>query len=122
WSGLSGWQNLNPTLSDNVESLHIANVDGLPGDDILRYVATSDLTGRWDISSGGRTGWRTLATFSWPDTNPNSFFQPARLARSFVGNFNEWNNEDILLLDHERVSRLFSDGHSNFGIHSMWHR
>ncbi|MGA9525059.1 MAG: FG-GAP-like repeat-containing protein, partial [Myxococcaceae bacterium] len=42
WSGLSGWQNLNPTLSDNVESLHIANVDGLPGDDILRYVATSD--------------------------------------------------------------------------------
>jgi hypothetical protein len=117
-SGTSSWQPWNASLSDDLRPLLIANVDGLPGDDVLRYVATSPVSARWDVSSGGRGSWQTFASLSWPTSQFT--LAPAYTTRSFVGRFDVWNDADVLAVDFTRTSKLFSLGHSNFGPHSLY--
>ena len=112
WGGRSPWQKLNDKLADDLGTLLIGNVDGLPGDDIVRYVADSPVQGRWEMSSGGRGPWQTLGALTYPDELRTVY--PAYYMRSFIGRFDEWNGADVLALEYTRYTRLFSLGHANF--------
>jgi hypothetical protein len=118
WSARSGWQKLNDKLSGDLGELLIGDVDGLRGDDIVRYVAESAVTGRWEISSGGRSSWHTLGTVSYPDQSPLTI--PAKRMRSFIGKFDVWPGADILALEYTRYSRLYSKGHADFTPWGFW--
>lgn len=123
WSARSSWQPASG-LSDDLSSLFIANVDGLPGDDVVRYTATSYSNGRWDVSSGARTGWSTLASVSFPATSDSAdvcMRAPAYCATSYYGRFDDFPGADVLTLDRNtRTSRIFSKGHTNFGGHGLY--
>ena len=123
WNGTSPWQKLASNLNDDIRNVHIADVDGLPGDDIVRYVTTGLTSGRWDISSGGKTGWTTLASYSWPNNSQNQQLFVAARARTFVGRFDVWGKADLLTIDPPelgRTSRIFSAGHSSFAPHGLY--
>lgn len=123
WSARSSWQPASG-LSDDLSKLFIANVDGLPGDDVVRYTATSYTNGRWDVSSGARTGWSTLASVSFPataDTADVCMRVPAYCATTYFGRFDDFPGADVLTLDRNtRTSRIFSKGHTNFGDHGLY--
>src|SRR5438874_11216030 len=59
----------NPSLSDSLASVLITDLNGNGQDDILRWVATSEITGRWEVSWDGRTVWQSLAPVAWPITD-----------------------------------------------------
>jgi hypothetical protein len=56
--GRCAWQPLNPTLSDSLDGVHIADLDGKGTDDIVRGGAD----GNWQVSVGGRTAWQPLVS------------------------------------------------------------
>ncbi len=118
WSGTSAWSKLPSNLNEELPGLFIADVDGIPGDDILRYKVVSPVTGRWEISSGGATAWQTFATLTWPSNQSTQ--APAYTIRAFVGRFDAWANADLLAIDSTRTSRLFSAGHSNFAAYGLY--
>jgi hypothetical protein len=120
WDARSTWQPLNPTLSSSLASVFIGNVDGVPGDDIIRYVRENAISGRWDVSSGGAGPWTTLTSFSYPDTYPNQLLNPAAYMRTFVGRFDVWNGSDLLALEYSRGGRLFSAGHANLAAYGLY--
>jgi hypothetical protein len=115
----SPWQQWS-SLSEDPEQLLIADIDASPGDDILRYVATSPIAGRWEISSGGRTSFQTFATLGWPNTQVMTTLAPARSVRSLVGRFDVWNKADLLALDFTRRSQIFSAGSAAFAAHGRY--
>ena len=55
--GRSAWQPLNPTMSDSLDGVQIADLDGKGTDDIVRAV-----DGNWQVSVGGRTAWQPLVS------------------------------------------------------------
>jgi hypothetical protein len=120
WGARSPWQKLNDKLSGDLGTLLIGNVDGIPGDDIVRYVVESPIKGRWEMSSGGRGPWQTLGTLSYPDDLATLQAFPAYRMLSFIGRFDEWNGADVLALEYTRYGRLFSFGHNNFGPWGFW--
>jgi hypothetical protein len=120
WGGRSPWQKLNDKLSDDLGALLIGNVDGIPGDDIVRYVADSPVKGHWEMSSGGHGPWQTLGTLTYPDDLQLLQVYPAWYMHSYIGRFDEWNGADVLALEWTRYSKLFSWGHNNFGQWGFW--
>jgi hypothetical protein len=120
WGARSPWQKLNDKLSDDLGALLIGNVDGLPGDDIVRYVVDSPVKGHWEMSSGGHGPWQTLGSISYSGDPATVLAFPAGHMRSFIGRFDEWNGADILALEYTRYSRLFSMGHANFAQWGFW--
>lgn len=118
WGGITPWNSLNPSVTDSLENLLIGNVDGVPGDDVIRAVATSATTIRWDISSGGATPWQTLTTLTSEEPATSL---PVVSARHFVGKFDEFPNSDLLVIEGNRLGRLFSHAHSNMLRYGMWH-
>ena len=108
--GRSAWQPWT-ALNDDTHRVLIGSVDGIPGDDVLRYVMVSPTTGRWDISSGARTGWQTFAT---------STSLSAAQTIAFVGRFDGFPGADLLAIGGDRMSRIFSLGHANFTPHGLY--
>ncbi|HSO34038.1 MAG TPA: FG-GAP-like repeat-containing protein [Labilithrix sp.] len=116
WRGTSTWQPLNTSVNDPPQIL-IGNVDGLPGDDILKYVVVDANTARWEISSGGRGTWQTFATI----VVPGAFTQfPAARTRSILGNFDGLGSADLLAVDLTRKSSIFSQGKPAFAPYSLY--
>lgn len=120
WSARSTWAPAGAGLPGDVRNLYIADVDGLPGDDLIRYIPTNPTTGRWDISSGGRTRWQTLATYTGSVRPTITMPWPSASVRTFLGRFDAWANADVLAIDGARIGRLFSAGHSNFARHGLY--
>lgn len=118
FSATSAWQPWNPSLSDELAPLLVANLDGIPGDDVLRYVATSVTSGRWDISSGGKGNWQPFASRTWSASS--AFPAPAVTVRTYVGRFDPWANADVLAVDFTRTGALFSKGQTGFVAHSRY--
>ncbi len=112
WSGTSGWSKLPANLNDDVANLLIGNVDGVAGDDLIRYKPLDASSGRFEISSGGNTPWQTLSNISFEDTSV-TVFASARI-RPFIGNFDGLGTADVLAIDHHRAGRLFSPGRASF--------
>jgi hypothetical protein len=98
---------LASNLSDDLTSIRIGDVDGIPGDDMVRFVASGLHGGRWDVSSGGETGWQTLARLD-----------PAGVGRYFVGRFDAASGADVLAMDPDRKGHLRSSGGQGFAAYS----
>ena len=110
-NGTGEWEELNPKLSDELKpSLMIGDIDADGIDDIVRYSFSEDgLTGTWQVSWGGRTGWAPLSTLSLiPTQDPTDDPHPAKRVRSFVGRFNPWAGAaNVLAVDHERKGHIY---------------
>lgn len=107
-SGETGWQPLAARLTDDVSSLLIANVDGIPGDDMVRFVPIDRHNAKWEVSSSGVTGWQTLATMDW------------NIVFSFVGNFDTAAGAELLMVDASRQSRIRRAGSPTFRTHGLY--
>jgi hypothetical protein len=105
--GRTAWQPLNATMSDSLNNVQIADLDGKGRDDILRSV-----NGNWQVSAGGRTGSRPLVSsgvqfcglfghfdgskgapmlaFSWPEDMPGlatEAYRPSQIFSRTNGGF-----------------------------------
>ena len=120
WGGRSSWQPAGGGMNDDFTNVYVGNVDGQPGDDIIRY-STADkyYTGHWDVSSGARTSWQSLATYGFP-LDPGSDAGPAATANSYIGKFSGYPGADILMLDPTRMSKIFSLGHTSFSQYGVY--
>jgi hypothetical protein len=49
WSGRTAFQPTGAGQTDDVRNLYIANVDGIVGDDLVRYDVTTPTDGHWDL-------------------------------------------------------------------------
>ena len=125
-SGTGEWEELNPKLSDELKlSLMIGDIDADGIDDIVRYLPSEDgLTGTWQVSWSGRTGWAPLLTLSLVATkDPTDDPHPAKSARSFVGRFNPWAGAaNVLAVDNERKGHVYihAKGSAGFSPHSLY--
>jgi hypothetical protein len=109
WGGRTAWQSVGTGVNDDLSHVYVANVDGVPGDDVVRYTTPSFANGRWDVSSGARTGWSTLSSFTFPSvpgsTDPTLLY-PAAYARTFLGRFSGGAAADLLVVDAQRIGRI----------------
>jgi len=125
-SGTGEWEELNPELSDELKpSLMIGDIDADGIDDIVRYLSSEDgLTGTWQVSWGGRTGWVPLSTLSLVATkDPTDDPHPAKSVRSFVGRFNPWAGAaNVLAIDNERKGHIYihAKAGAGFSPHSLY--
>jgi hypothetical protein len=83
----------------------VADVDGLPGDDLVRYVSTGSSSGRWEVSSQGRNAFATLAT------------APAGDGLGFVGRFKGGAKADLIGVNASRMGQILSAGSKSFAPH-----
>ena len=119
-SARGAWAPMGSGLTDEPNSLFVADVDGTPGDDLVRYVVTSPTAGRWDVSSGGRTPWTTLASFTGTITPTPSNPSPASSVRTYLGRFAGLAKADVLALDSARLSWLTNPARSGFARHGLY--
>ena len=117
FGGRTQWQPWSSN-GDELEKLVIGNVDGIAGDDVLRYVIDSGTSGHWDISSGGRGSWRRFAAAMWP-TMPDDG-TPAYRTRSFIGRFDSATRPSLLSVDATRFGKRFDVGSNAFVAHSLF--
>jgi FG-GAP-like repeat len=113
WGATNTWQSTGSGLNDDFQNAYIGNVDGLPGDDLVRYVATDRLHGQWQISSGAKTHWQSFAWNTFPEPGSTAP-DPSLGARTFLGRFRTRATTDLLMIDDSRRSRIFSAGASGF--------
>ena len=117
-SGETDWQPLPSRLTDSLTALLIANVDGIPGDDMLRFVVVDRHNARWEISSGGATRWQTFATMEWPVLHVHGPL--SQTVFSFVGNFDNRRGADLLMVDSFRMSRIRRNTDQTFRPHGLY--
>jgi hypothetical protein len=110
WGGRSSWDELNPTVGDNLTKLRVGNIDKLPGDDIFRLTASGGKV-TLEVSSAGASHWLTVSTVEL-----GSFRQKA----AFVGYFDGFAGEDLLLVGQDRTGRIYSKAHSDFGPYGLY--
>lgn len=125
WSWSRGantaWAPLNTRYSSLGDVLMIANVDGLPGDDVIRFRHTSSVVGQLEVSSAGRGPWTKLVGVTWPivqvPNGPALQYNP----RFFAGRFGGAVSDSVLQLDTQgRFTRQFSSGQTSFLPHSLY--
>jgi hypothetical protein len=123
WSARTPWQATGSGLNDDLSRVVIANVDGVPGDDVVRYTATTFGDGRWDVSSGAHTSWHTRATYSWPTDSSSidpKVRAPALFARTFLGRFAGTPSADVLVVDAVRVGRISTSTSPALGGYGLY--
>ncbi|HET6980824.1 MAG TPA: FG-GAP-like repeat-containing protein [Myxococcaceae bacterium] len=114
WGATSPWQTLNSRLSDSIESLIIADIDGNGRDDIVRFKPTSPTSGRLEVSWDGRTDWQTLTHVDWP---PSATVPDLLL---FAGRFDGSPGAGILFVDQTRFARLYTYARGAFVPYSLF--
>jgi hypothetical protein len=112
WSGRGTGVEQPVSLSGDPASFLIADVDGIRGDDLVRYVVTTR-GGRWEVSSSARTSWQLIASLGSDE-------QEARLMRSFVGQSDRSPGADLLAADPQRLGRILSSGRQVFAAHGRY--
>lgn len=118
WGALSTWQPAGSGLNDDLSRVYVGNVDGVPGDDVIRYQYTGAGYGQWDVSSGARTGWAKLASVTLPVDGSNDDLdlrQPAAYAKTFLGHFSGGTTTDLLVVDPYRWGQLSTVANRAFG-------
>ena len=111
-------QPLPSGLTDDLSSLLIANVDGIAGDDMVRFVPVDRHNAKWEISSGGLTGWQTHATMEWPVLPPHGPL--SETVFSFVGKFDNPLGAALLMVDSSRMSRIRRSADRTFRTHGLY--
>ena len=57
WDARTTWQRAQSQPVVQPGSVFIGDVDGVPGDDIVRFVRENAISARWEVSSGGAGPW-----------------------------------------------------------------
>jgi len=120
WGARTTWKELNPTLSSSLANVFIGDIDGVKGDDIVRYVRSGPVSAKWEVSSGGAGPWVTLTSISYPNTIAMQYFNPSGRMTTFVGRFDIWQGADVLALEFTRGSRIFSKGHTDLAPYGLY--
>jgi hypothetical protein len=112
-SGTEPWQTLNPKLGDSLDGALIADVDGNGIDDVVRLgklgvLSTAPATtgfasyrATWQVSWDGRSDWNDLTTLTGIISLPLRLYP-------FAGRFDDNAGADLLLVDDDRLGRLYS--------------
>jgi hypothetical protein len=121
-SGLATWRPLNSRYTSLDGILAIANVDGLPGDDVIRLASASLNGGQLQVSSAGRGAWSNLAPMSWPShPDPITAVPTPYVPFLFAGTFVSATTDSLLQLDSkDRFTTQFSAGQPWFLPHSLY--
>jgi hypothetical protein len=119
-SARGGWEPWNPSLSDSLARVLIADLDGDRKADVVRYTATSPIRGTWEVSRDGRTGWQELASMSWPEIWREH--SPSARVRGYVGRFSApLGGQDLLSPDVlTRQGRLLNKAAKSFDFYSPY--
>jgi hypothetical protein len=122
WSGRTGFQPTGAGQTDDVRNLYIANVDGIVGDDLVRYDVTSPTDGHWDISSTAGRPWKLLASRSWPNTEENRRSYPSIRIVTYLGRFTPPSyGANLMFFDGtERVGMILDRATKTFAQHSLY--
>ncbi|MBK7862631.1 MAG: VCBS repeat-containing protein [Archangiaceae bacterium] len=107
WDARSPWDPVYNHYED-FSGMRVANVDGIPGDDLVRYTVLQPINGRWDVASGARGGWAFLTARAWPPLEPYLTFRPAQTMRWALGRFNGLTTASLLEVDFTRQSLIFT--------------
>ncbi|MDB4941506.1 MAG: Endonuclease/exonuclease/phosphatase [Labilithrix sp.] len=118
WNGTSPWQPASG-LSDDLGRVFVANVDGQPGDDVVRYVQDTGTKAHWERSSGARTPWVTFRSFAWPASSDPAFV-PAALTKTFVGRFGAGSAAGVLMVEPDRMSSFAGLTDAAFVPHALY--
>jgi hypothetical protein len=127
WSisdGATGsWQRLNSSLSDDVSTLYIADLDNNNIDDLIKLEVTARLvnpyieeTLTWWVSDDGRSPWRKLKTY----TLQRLAYGSALPLFAYAGRFGAAPGGGVLLTDHDRMGRFYSPGEIPVGASPGW--
>jgi hypothetical protein len=113
----SRWQRLNPYLSDDVRSLYIADLNNNNIDDILRVDVNRAPGGlvdqvTWWVSDDGRSRWRKLKSYALQAVGVPLF--------AYAGRFGAAPGGGVLLIDHERLGRFYSEAEIATGASPDW--
>jgi hypothetical protein len=117
------WTILNPNLSDDVGALFIADLDNNNRDDIIRLEVkptgwwvggSGNMTLTWWVSDDGRSTWRKLKTYSFPNSSQN-----LRLF-GFAGRFGAAPGSGVLVTDPNRIGHFFSEAEIETGASPDW--
>jgi len=118
WGGRSGWQPLNSSLSDSLDYVLIADLDGKGTDDIVRYNGS---TQSLEVSVGGRTGWQRLVGLSPLEAGGGLFAghfngsKAAQLLRIGAAAFPFVNDDEVL-----RRGQIFSRASGAFTPYGIY--
>jgi hypothetical protein len=113
-SATGSWQRLNQYLADDVSSLLIADLNNNNIDDLIRLEST-DSTNTWWVSDDGRSRWRKLRTYRWPDI----ISVPPRFA--YAGRFGAAPGGGVLLIDeYYRIGQFYSEAEIAVGASPNW--
>ena len=115
FSGIGRWTKLN-TLSTNLSSVFIGDVNNDKVDDVVRFVFANARKGSWQVSWGGKTAWKTLVTVTIPSPPASPLVTP----RAFVGDFAGSSGDDLLLVDYRRNGYLYDYNTKTTVIHNLF--
>jgi hypothetical protein len=125
-SARGAWQELNPDLDDDVDSLYIADLDNNNIDDLIKLESTQYRmignivveTFTWWVSDDGRSHWRKLRPEPYKFTRSANISVPPIFA--FAGRFGAAPGGGVLLIDHDRIGHFFSEAEKDTGALPDW--
>ncbi|QSA95631.1 VCBS repeat-containing protein [Methylococcus sp. EFPC2] len=123
-SGQGRWQRLNPSLADDVSSLYVADLNNNNIDDLIKLERKVGYLGKdtvketftWWVSDDGRTRWRKLKSYTFQRSTRASL--PPVFA--FAGRFGAAPGGGVLLTDHGRIGRFYSEAEITRGASPDW--
>ncbi|MDD1621867.1 MAG: VCBS repeat-containing protein [Methylococcaceae bacterium] len=123
-SGQGRWQRLNPYLKDDVSSLYVADLNNNNIDDLIKMEQkVTDLdkdtvieTFTWWVSDDGRTRWRELKSYTFQRSKRASLLP----VFAFAGRFGAAPGGGVLLTDHGRIGRFYSEAEIARGASPDW--
>lgn len=118
-SATGGWDTLNPSLGDDLQSVLIADIDNNNRDDVIRLVSkprgapqvlqTWDVG--WQVSWDGRTPWQTLRFYTFNfKKDAGTVFPVYR----FAGRFDDAAGADLLTVDPERRGNFINNARAGW--------
>ena len=105
-SATGSWQTLNSKLSNDLDSVTLADLDNDRREDVVRYEKSGSSALKVSVSWGGRSNWTPLTTITGI-AFPSTVFQGQILPLySFAGRFDATGGKDLLIVDTKRNGRF----------------
>ncbi len=106
-SATGSWQTLNSKLSNDLDSVTLADLDNDRREDMVRFEKSGTSSLKVSVSWGGRSGWTPLTTITGI-AFPAPVFQGQTVLPlySFAGRFDAAGGEDLLIVDTKRNGRF----------------
>lgn len=111
WDARSSWDPV-PGHDEDLKDMMIANVDGIPGDDVVRYRVPLPINGIWEMASGARGSWTFMTARAWSPLPPWPALRPAQTMKWTLGHFNGLSTASLLEIDLTRRSKIYTQGYA----------